>query len=383
MTVRPLEPGKPTIITSHSPKAPFSAVFEDDGKEAHFYAARDAAKGDPTVDAAIKVYSVDQLESAKPLTNIDIVWAEDGESVALVLNQHFHTIFDFPNKTIHASSPDNQPDTAWKQLRLEWTDPLLKAFETVLFDHNNRALRTVVLNAAADNTENARLALFKQLMTHKIVAPINAPQETEGHHFMVFPYQKGESILCTFTDYASFNENLGTEIHRKSIFVPELFALVQKYNIAAVLVTAPDHKSVIITKEEFPILSITQDAQQQSYREVLKRAGKLLIKPPSISGDEPWLPQLKSELDTHPILDAAYLFESTATNAGLILGLCLNKVDERDVIKIYRNVAKVMGSFLTDNTPLEITVLKPADSLTRVVKDQMEPFYLREKTLET
>jgi len=46
-------------------------------------------------------------------------------------------------------------------------------------------------------------------------------------------------------------------------------------------------------------------------------------------------------------------------------------------------VEKVMGSFLTDNTPLEITVLKPADSLTRVVKDQMEPFYLREKTLET
>ena len=92
--------GAPTVIESAAARTPYAAIFEDDGKVAYFYGL-DTRLGDQVLDA-VHVYNVGTILD-HPTPDLDvhlpcevqIVWSEAEDRVALVLNGRPHAVFDF------------------------------------------------------------------------------------------------------------------------------------------------------------------------------------------------------------------------------------------------------------------------------------------------
>jgi hypothetical protein len=96
--------GAPTVIESYADKTPYGAVFEDDGKLAYFYAV-DTRLGEPAVLDSVCVYHITavvnhptpELDAFHPY-DMRVVWSEDQQHVALLLDGYAHAAFDFENR---------------------------------------------------------------------------------------------------------------------------------------------------------------------------------------------------------------------------------------------------------------------------------------------
>jgi hypothetical protein len=117
--------GAPTVIESYADKTPFGAVFEDDGKLGYFYAV-DLRHGDPIMLDAVYVYHitpvVDHLVpelDAFHAYEARIVWSQDQQRVALLLDGYPHAAFDFTRNRAYCRS--NFPSaSAWSPEGHEW-----------------------------------------------------------------------------------------------------------------------------------------------------------------------------------------------------------------------------------------------------------------------
>ena len=131
--------GAPTVIESYADKTPYGAVFEDDGKLAYFYAV-DTRLGEPSVLDALCVYHITavvnhptpELNAFHPY-DARIVWSEDQQHVALLLDGYPHAAFDFEHKRAYCRS--NFPSgSAWSSDGHEW-DQRAVDFLASLSDH--------------------------------------------------------------------------------------------------------------------------------------------------------------------------------------------------------------------------------------------------------
>lgn len=118
--------GAPTVIESAAERTPFAAIFEDDGKVAYFYGL-DTRLGDQVLDA-MHVYNVGTvLDHPTPELDVhcpcdvQIVWSEAEDRVALVLNGRPHAAFDFSAKRGYCRS--NFPaSSSWSKEGHGWDD---------------------------------------------------------------------------------------------------------------------------------------------------------------------------------------------------------------------------------------------------------------------
>jgi hypothetical protein len=117
--------GAPTVIESYADKTPYGAVFEDDGKLAYFYAV-DTRLGEPAVLDSVCVYHITsvvnhltpELDAFHPY-EVRVVWSEDQQHVALLLDGYAHAAFDFENKRAYCRS--NFPSgSAWSPAGHAW-----------------------------------------------------------------------------------------------------------------------------------------------------------------------------------------------------------------------------------------------------------------------
>jgi hypothetical protein len=119
--------GAPTVIEAYADRAPYAALFEDDGKVAYFYAI-DTRLGAQTVLDAVYVYNVlDVLNHPQPQLDVyepcdvEIMWSADQHRVALVLNGRPHAAFDFDHKRAYCLS--NFPSkSSWSIDGHEWDE---------------------------------------------------------------------------------------------------------------------------------------------------------------------------------------------------------------------------------------------------------------------
>ena len=123
--------GAPTVFESAAERTPYAAIFEDDGKVAYFYGL-DTRLGDQILDA-VHVYNVGtvldhptpELDVHLPC-DVQIVWSEAEDRVALLLNGRPHAAFDFAARRGYCRS--NFPaSSSWSKEGHGWQD------EAVLF----------------------------------------------------------------------------------------------------------------------------------------------------------------------------------------------------------------------------------------------------------
>jgi len=118
--------GHPATLEGASPSQPFAAVFEDDGDTGYFYALDRRLAEQPIIDA-LQIYRVSAVGDRVQPSRVRIVWAEEGKSVALFINDQAHAIVSFGRR--RASCRLNFPPAAGSFTSSHaWDDSLLEPF---------------------------------------------------------------------------------------------------------------------------------------------------------------------------------------------------------------------------------------------------------------
>ncbi len=122
-----LHVGAPKVIEAFADRTPYGAVLEDDGDVAYFYGL-DTRLGDRAVLDAVYLYAVptvvdhptDELNATEPC-DVEIVWSEDQQRVALLLNGRPHAAFDFAARRGFCRT--NFPSSSgWSRAGHAWDD---------------------------------------------------------------------------------------------------------------------------------------------------------------------------------------------------------------------------------------------------------------------
>jgi len=85
--------GHDTFIHSFSPTQNFGVAFEDDMTTGFFYAINKSEQ--PEVLDGLHIYDVADITEKTLPTELQIGWSEDGWMAFLIINKHYHAIFDF------------------------------------------------------------------------------------------------------------------------------------------------------------------------------------------------------------------------------------------------------------------------------------------------
>lgn len=85
--------GHDTFIHSFSPTQDFGVAFEDDMTSGYFYAINKSEQ--PEVLDGLFIYNVADITEKTLPTELQIGWSEDGCIAFLIINRHYHAIFDF------------------------------------------------------------------------------------------------------------------------------------------------------------------------------------------------------------------------------------------------------------------------------------------------
>jgi hypothetical protein len=116
-------PGTATCIASDSLSSPFSAVFEDDGATAYFYAYDRGS--DPGVLDALHIYTLPVIVNPDGKWQAEIQWSPDGLKAGLLINDKLHAIIDFQAHVAYSRYDTKPPAGAWASAaRAPWRDEL-------------------------------------------------------------------------------------------------------------------------------------------------------------------------------------------------------------------------------------------------------------------
>jgi hypothetical protein len=119
-------PGSETWYASDSPHNAFSAVFEDDGQTAYFYAYNRAARETPILDA-VHVYNVANVVDRQIESLVEIIWSQDGLKASLLINDFPHAVLDFVSQTAYCRTGFPPASKTWH--RGTWDDALMRLFD--------------------------------------------------------------------------------------------------------------------------------------------------------------------------------------------------------------------------------------------------------------
>jgi hypothetical protein len=86
--------GAEVVIESLGPGGRNQVVFEDEGKTGYFYAVDPSGDNYRIVDA-LHIYDVEAVVDRDLPSVMLIIWSQDGEKAALLINNHPHAVFDF------------------------------------------------------------------------------------------------------------------------------------------------------------------------------------------------------------------------------------------------------------------------------------------------
>jgi hypothetical protein len=112
-------PGHRLFLPSDSNTSAFSAVFEDDGQTAYFY-AYDRSRPAQRILDAVHVYNVEAVLDRHKPSELVIHWSDDGLKAGLLINDRLWAVLDFAAGKAYSrtnfperSAWDGQPRDAW------------------------------------------------------------------------------------------------------------------------------------------------------------------------------------------------------------------------------------------------------------------------------
>jgi hypothetical protein len=135
-------PGR-AFLSVNSPTVPWTAVFEDEGIAAYFYACdRSQQTQEESILDAMLIYNVGSLQNPSETEEMPerlaaVEWSRDGMQAVLYLDGTAQALFNFATRTGHCrlNFPNflaAQGDT-WQKASHAWSDDALQQFESALY----------------------------------------------------------------------------------------------------------------------------------------------------------------------------------------------------------------------------------------------------------
>ncbi len=120
--------GEATVVQGDSPVGRLAAVFEDDGETGYYYAL-DAEDGDNPIQDAVHIYNVSSVADRSIPSEIKVVWSQDGQKTALLINDYPHAVFDFSARRGYCRTGFPPSGMKWPQESHAWDDAALQLFQ--------------------------------------------------------------------------------------------------------------------------------------------------------------------------------------------------------------------------------------------------------------
>ena len=134
---RLITPGNKAALGVNSPSREFAAIFEDDGRTAHFYALNGFREA-PRILDVVHIYTLEQVSERQTACYVRIVWSAAGDRVLLTIDGYPHAVFDFVASRGYCRS--NSPNFArgvrddWRSDDHQWNDDALRWFSACDYD---------------------------------------------------------------------------------------------------------------------------------------------------------------------------------------------------------------------------------------------------------
>jgi len=109
--------GEDTFFDNRSPTSSFGVTFEDDLTTGYFYAIN--TKPAIKILDALHIYNVEDVVDKDKPCHIQIVWSENGDLAALLINKYCHAIFDFKNKAGYCRNAFPPSNGKWRSTNNE------------------------------------------------------------------------------------------------------------------------------------------------------------------------------------------------------------------------------------------------------------------------
>ncbi len=368
-------------IESNSPNAPFMISIDCDGTQLHCFGI--------TIENTSDIAIVETLTLKNPdfssLNNtLKVVWANEGDKCAILINAKFELVFDFENQHSYARSLKNHPPTeGWKRFELNYAPIVHTVFSKELFEQKNQSLSKAITTLSEENSENNRLELFKDLMNATIIVPIHTPESDPNHNIYTFDIENYPRVVCAYTNYTAYEEAIDIPLYSKAIQADFLCHHAIEWDISHILLSNEKNESVLIYKEEFPLIALSHSAQTMSYTQRLNYMSKFLIKEEnSVSHEE--IDTLATFLQDYSWVQKAYLFRSTANSGATMLGILGGKESNKDHVALFKGLIDLSKS---KETPVykncELTILEENSYLYQSVTLLIPPCYTQKISEET
>lgn len=367
------------LISSYSPNAPFAVLFEDDGEGGYVYAARLDANQNAEIEDVVELYQ-HHSEFLLPFQmpqDLNVVWSKSGEKAAVLIQQTFHVVFDFTESKTYAKSLEVSEDSTWDRLQFEYRADIIADFEYALSPEPKALLEKAISAGSKEENEANRLHLYKALMKSTVFVPISSKEEDITHNYLVFPQDNDQIVLCVFTEQSTLREILGEEVHFKSIACSSLFRLIQGRDIAAVMITNAVQDTVAVDASEFSLLSFATNINQLNYSETVRSLATIMLKEPDVPINHPIFTDLAPLMADYEDLKEAFVFQSSAEESTVTLGLVLNKREERRLVAFYKEFKQLNKKHFQEDDKIELSVLKDGEHLLHAVREKTDAVFKR------
>lgn len=268
------------FIQSQSPKAPYIVIVEWDCSDGLLYAVT------PGVDDAVIQDQV-VIHRELPLHNAQVYWNASGTKAVCVDGDDILAVFDFQSEITHIRNV-NVPTingAKWKRQTLTVDAELTQEFKLDRYQKNQ--LDCAIASSKKNDTQMSRLALYKELLRSNVFVPITSDNPTDPSAMIyTFPnhavadVNNPGNLVCAFTTNAQFDEQVGQfGIGVQKLSADHLcFQANQFDNILGITVTNVDGDTILITRDEFRLLSLISKPQRMNTDDLLTELGTVFFK---------------------------------------------------------------------------------------------------------
>ena len=267
-----------SLIQSQSPMAPFLAIFEQDDDMAVFYAVRLEGATPVVADQLLLTQTVD-------MSDVVIHWNLSGDRAALIVSERVLAILDYKLNTIFSESIISEIESSWCRSQLEFSPELALEFGIHKF-FKQPFLDDSIDAVVSDDNQVNRLLLYKDLLKSKVFVPITTDSPDDPNTLIyTFPNAIDEDVdvkgnlICAFTNMEMFEDQIGQYglAYQKVSADYLCFGARSFPDILGITITSDSGKSVLISRDEFKLLSLISQPQRMDTNTLLKELGDVFF----------------------------------------------------------------------------------------------------------
>jgi hypothetical protein len=217
-------------------------------------------------------------------SDVVIHWNQAGDRAGLIIKERVVLVLDFNQSIIFGDSIVPSVSATWARQKLEFSSELALEFGMDQFFKQPR-LDQAIDTVAKDDTQKNRLLLYKDLLKGKLFVPITTSSPEDPNALIYTFPNSGDNLdvtgnlICAFTNMKMYNDQIGQYgLSYQKISADYLCYGARSFaDILGITITSNSGKSILISRDEFNMLSLISQPQRMDTPTLLKELGNVFF----------------------------------------------------------------------------------------------------------